>query len=160
MGIASLATTTGQPGLVKETTDHLSFAGSQRSAARHLRVEAVAGGAGPHVFVEIIVRTAGVDGRVPVILSVTRDSDGTSVDGGQPPEGPGDGSAIVGTFDPFESCGAGQTCSDTFTLTFQRIPEDTRDPLDFDWIARTHSEYPSQASTAPSGASLTTTIGP
>jgi hypothetical protein len=72
---------------------------------------------------------------------------------------PGFFGSLAGTFVAIDSCGRVQTCAETFTFTFTRIPDDTRDSLDFDWSVRAQSAYAIDMGTSPpSGASLTVTI--
>jgi hypothetical protein len=128
---------------------------------RHVRVEVTAGADAAHVSAEVPIEVGGVDGLRPVTLTVVRDRDGASVlDDYGPDYQAGDSSNLAGYFDAIDSCPAGETCSETFTLTFDRIPQDTRDDLAFDWSIRGRAEYPDRepGTSVPGGASLEVTI--
>ena len=159
-GFASLATTEGPPGVSQEPKDHLSFTGDQRTEVRHVRIEVVAGDGDASVTADVPIETGGVNGKRPVALTVIRDRDGKSVlDDYGPNYQPGFLSSLAGNFDAIESCASGQTCAETVTFTFTRIPDDSRQSLDFDWSIRARSAYSADTSTSPPpGASLTVTI--
>ena len=159
-GLASLATTEGPPGVRQESKDHLSFSGDQRTEVRHVRVEVVSGKGDATVSADVPIETGGVNGKRPVALTVIRDRDGKSVlDDFGPSYQAGLLGSIAGNFDAIDSCASGQTCTETFTFTFTRIPEDNRQSLDFDWSIRAGSAYSIETSMSPPpGASLTVTI--
>jgi len=134
-GIASLATTTGQSA-DQEIKDRLSFSGAERALVRHVRVDVVAGSAAATVSAEVPMDTGAVaDGKAPVLLAIVRDSDGVSVGQDLEPTA-GTHGYVAGWFRAIESCPKGQACSEAFTLTFERVPEDTRSSLEFGWSVR------------------------
>jgi hypothetical protein len=163
-GASSLATTQGPPTVFYETKDRLSFSGDQRTEVRHVRVVVAAGKGKAHVTADVPVEVGGVDGKRPVTLTVVRDSDGTSVvlDDFGPGYQAGTVSSLAGDFTAIESCPSGQTCSESFTFTFERIAEDTRPDLAFDWSVRATAEWPGSPppGSPPPGASLDVTIAP
>lgn len=159
-GASSLATSQA-PGAVvfDEPWDRLSFSADHRVEVRHVRFVVVGGKDGVDVTADVPIEVGAVDGKRPVTLSVVRDSDGESVlDDFGPDYQAGTGSSLAGHFVAIESCPSGQTCSENFTFTFERIAEDTRPSLAFDWSISSKAEYP--GSTPPPGASLEVTISP
>jgi hypothetical protein len=112
------------------------------------------------VSADIPIETGGVNGKRPVTLTVIRDRDGTSVlDDYGPSYQTGAVSNLAGSFVAIDACAKGQTCVETFTLTFTRIPGDTRQSLDFAWSIQARSSYlEGNITSPPPGASLLVTI--
>jgi len=162
-GVSSLATTQGAPAVGQQPQDRLSFSGDQRTEVRHVKVVVTAGAGDAHVTADVPIEVGGVDGKRPVALTVVRDRDGASVldDYGADYQA-GTVSSLAGYFTAIDSCASGKTCSETFTFTFERIPQDTRPDLAFDWSVRAFAEYPSiePGASVPAGASLAVTITP
>lgn len=146
----------GPPGISQETKDQLSFAIDQRVEIRHVRIDVVAGAQAARVWADIPIETGGVGGKRPVVLKITRDRDGLSMNDDFGPEyQAGLASSLAGNFTAIE-CSATQTCSETFTFHFERISGDGRTTLAFQWSVRARSEYStlSPMASIPSGASL------
>lgn len=162
-GFASLATEEAPPSLNQNAGDRLTFNGSQRTEVRHVSIALVAGDEVTGVSVDVPIHTGGVNGQVPVVLSVTRDPDVTPVNVEDVPwwgMEAGDTDNDAGGFVAIDSCFAGQTCTESYTFTFLRIFDDPRPSLAFDWSVDALAEYselPVGAS-PPAGASLTVTI--
>lgn len=159
-GAASLATSQSSPGISQETKDHLSFSGDQRSQTRHIRIELAPGNnTVVNVSATIMLETGAINDKAPFAVRVTRDRDGASV---LHSEGYVTGSdySAVGNFDVMTQCARGSTCSESFTVIFMRIPEDTRPTLDFDWSIRTGGTFQglSPDDSVPADASLVVTI--
>ena len=157
-GAASLATQQGPPTVDDEPSDRLSFVADQRSEVRQVTVEVTSGESDAHVTADIPIDIGGLDDGIPPIgLSVTRNSDGASVleDFG-PGFKAGTEGYLAGWFVAIESCPKGETCAQSFTFTFERVPEDRRATLDADWSVRASAEYlgRSPGSSPPVGAFL------
>lgn len=163
-GISSMATSRSSPAVGQEPKDNLSFSGEQRTQVRHVKVEVNAGEADARVTAVVPIQVGGIEGKRPVTLTVVRDGggDGSILDDYGPDYQPGTTSSLAGHFTAIASCAAGTTCSETFTFTFERISEDSRPDLAFDWSVSARAEYPSiePGATPPAGASLTVTITP
>jgi hypothetical protein len=156
-GLASLATSVGPPAVTLEAKDRLSFSGDQRIEVRRVRVEVVASDRATRVWADVPIDIGAVDGKRPVTLTVIRDRDGESVlDDFGPDYQPGTLGSLAGSFEPIEVCSRGATCVETFTFTFERIPEDTRQSLEFEWSVRARAESPDldPGASPPSDASL------
>ena len=160
-GVASLATSQSSPGISQETKDHLSFSGDQRSQTRHIRIE-LAPGNNTVVNVSALIElgTGAINGKAPFAVRVTRDRNGASVLHDSEYFEPGPDSTGAGFFDVVTQCARGSTCSESFTVIFMRIPEDTRPTLDFDWSIRTGGTFQglSPDDSVPTDASLVVTI--
>jgi hypothetical protein len=159
-GAASLATSQSYPGIHQETKDHLSFSGDQRSQTRHIRIELAPGNnTVVDVSATIMLETGAINGKEPFAVSVTRDSGG-----GAPLHSsyfePGPDSTAAGFFDVVTQCDSGSNCSESFTVIFMRIPEDTRPTLEFDWSLQTGGMFQglSPEDSVPADASLVVTI--
>jgi hypothetical protein len=141
-GLASLATETAPGLLSQEPTDRLSFKAGQTTEVRHVRMEIVSAAGQARVWVDIPIEIGSVNGKRPVTLTVIRDRDGKAIlDDFGPDYHAGSDSSLAGSFEAIASCAPAKTCSETFTFTFERIPEDTRPSLAFDWSVRASATY-------------------
>jgi hypothetical protein len=150
----------GAPGISQETHNRLSFSPDHPVEVRHVRVDVLAGPTAAHGWADAPIDTGGINGKRPVELTVTRDRDGASINNDFGPDyQAGLLGSLAGQFDMLD-CPAGGTCSETFTLTFRRIPQDTRPCLAFDWSVRARLEYPSldPFASVPPGGSLAVSI--
>jgi hypothetical protein len=162
-GVASLATSQGPPGIGQEPKDRLTFASDHPVQVRHVRIRIDAGAGTAYVRADVPIQTGGVGSpaKRPVTVTVVRDSDGKSIgDDLGPGYLAGAVSSLATSFVAIGSCAADTTCEATFTLTFERIPEDTRESLEFEWSVRTWAEYPDREafSSPPPGAALSVEI--
>lgn len=131
----------GPAGISQEVRDRLSFSATSSVETRHVRFVVSAGEGDAHVQANFPIETGGVDDKRPVVLTVVRDRDGVSVnDDFGPDYRPGTTSSLAGNMDVLD-CPRSQVCTETFTFTFQRIPADQRETLEFSWSVRARSEY-------------------
>jgi hypothetical protein len=153
-GVATLATSGSAPTVYDEATGILSFRADQPTEVRRVRVDVASGDADAQVMADVSITAQDADGKPLVVVSVVRDRDGESV-GDQS----GRATTVDGSFVAIRDCPRDATCSESFTITFELVPEDGL-LSDLAWTLRASAHHLDLGTFAslPAGASISATI--
>jgi hypothetical protein len=153
--LATLATSGSAPTVYDETTDVLSFRADQPTQIRRVRVDVASGDADAQVMAHVSIKAQDPDGKPLVVVSVVRDRDGNSIGDHSGRATPFDGSFVA-----IRDCPRDATCSESFTITFELVPEDGLSSLDLAWTlsASAHHLDLGTFASLPAGASISATI--